>query len=131
MADITISDLNNDLWAIRAELSSAHSEMERLIADWARKKRAYRVKKAQIFLQAQGTIDARKAVVDIACESEGLAADMAEGMMHSMRQRISSLQEEMAALRTMHASHRAEMELAKSPEAKEPKYVPCMTLKDI
>ena len=110
---LAISDLNVELFKICRELADAHAALDAMLPEWAAKENQYRKKKAYIYLNADGTIDARKAKVDAACEDERLAAHLAEARKEAMIERIRSLRAQLSAIETMIGS----LQLTAAPPA--------------
>jgi hypothetical protein len=95
------SEINIEIFRICRELSEAHTILESANRDWALKENDYRKKKATTYLNSEGTIEARKASVDAACETERLAAHIATGYRDALLEKIRSLRAQLSALETV------------------------------
>ena len=106
----TLAELNNELIKLSRELGEALVRFEEACGDYARTENDYRHAKAVAYLKSEGTVDARKAQVDIACGKERLDAHIAEGLKESSRERVRGLIAQLSALQSVAASTRAELE---------------------
>lgn len=78
--------------------------------DYAVKENAYRLAKANAMLKAEGTVDVKKAQVDLVTEKERLASHIAEGVLDATRERVRSLRAVLSALQTIANGYKAEAE---------------------
>lgn len=106
-----LQKLNEDLNATSMQLLAECDELTKLSREYAVKENAYRMARAKAMLKAEpGTVDAKKAQVDIVTETDRLDAHIAEGILDSSRERVRSLRAVLSALQTIAGSHKAEAE---------------------
>ncbi len=73
----------------------------------------YRAAKATAYLgQAEGTVDYRKAKVDQLCSKERRARNLAEAMKLAALEAVRSRRQQLSAMQSAFAAHRAEAEMA-------------------
>ncbi len=103
--------LEEDLRSTSTELLAECNNQADAARGYAINENAYRMAKAKAYLNSEGTVDARKAQVDMICERERLAAHISEGILDSTRERVRSLRAVLSALQTISAVHRVEADL--------------------
>lgn len=104
-----LQKLNEDLNATSVQLLEECDALNVASRDYAVKENAYRMARAKAMLKAEtGTVDVKKAAVDIITETERLDAHIAEGILDSVRERVRSLRSVLSALQTIAGSHKAE-----------------------
>lgn len=106
--ETSLSKLNADLNSTAQELLAECDSQAECAKDYAIKENAYRLAKAKAMLKAEGTVDVKKAQVDLLTEKERLACHIAEGLLDATRERIRSLRAVLSALQTISGAHKAE-----------------------
>lgn len=92
--------------------------MTQYAREYADAEDAYRMARAQAHAQTEGTVDERRAAVDLATSKERRAAHYAEAMKQAAVEAVRARRAQLSAWQTLAAAHRAEAELAKyGPEA--------------
>ena len=108
--------LNDELDRIIILMDEAQESLERYSTEWAEKENAYRRRKALTYLNATGTVDERKSIVDRECEKERLAAHVAEAMMRASMENVRNKRAQLSAWQTKAGNVRAEMDEARGPQ---------------
>ena len=108
--------LNRELDQIAREMHSAQADLEKYSEEWAYKETAYRRAKSISYLTSEGTVDARKAIVDRDCEKERLASHLAEGLMKAALENVRNRRSHLSAIQTKSANVKAEMDEARGPQ---------------
>lgn len=108
--------LNTELDQIAREMHNAQSDLEKYSEEWAYNENTYRRAKAIAYLTSEGTVDARRAIVDRDCEKERLAAHLSEGLMKSALENVRNRRAHLSAIQTKSANIKAEMDEAKGPQ---------------
>lgn len=101
---------------VAADLLAANDELREAGKSWAVKENDYRRAKSVAFLNAEGTMDIRKAKVDEVCERERLAAHVAEAEREACLERVRSLRAHLSALQTLANVTINEMRMADAPQ---------------
>lgn len=100
------------------ELLAANEELREAGRQWANKENEYRRAKAVAYLNAEGTIDARKAKVDQVCDEHRLAAHIAEAEREACLEKVRSLRAYLSSLQTLANVTITEMNMAQHPQPK-------------
>jgi len=109
---MTTQELEQLLLCAVAELRQASDKIDSLSEKWATSDQNYRHKKAVAYLQSEGTVQAREAQRDIACEAERRDAHLADALLSAARDRKRALETEISAYQTIAGIIKAEMGLA-------------------
>jgi DNA-binding protein YbaB len=112
------TNLNNELNRLSKLLEDTTKNFAGAAKEFANKEHAYRKAKAINYLGAEGTVEARKAKVDQACEQERLEAYIARANKEAAKELVLSYRAQLSALQSVAASIRSEMEMAGSPQPK-------------
>lgn len=112
----SFTELESELKRLCRELNTAVDDYRKAGGDWARAENKYRKAKAVAFLNAEGTVDARKAQVDVACETERLQAHIAEAEREACKEAVQALRAQLSALQTLVRMNTAEAELTSAPQ---------------
>ncbi|MCP5089669.1 MAG: hypothetical protein GY949_01965 [Gammaproteobacteria bacterium] len=73
----------------------------------------YRAAKATAYLaQSEGTVDYRRAKVDSLCTKERGARNMADAMHNAAREAVRARRQQLSAMQSLLAAHKAEAEMA-------------------
>jgi hypothetical protein len=103
---------------VASELLIANEELRDAGRAWATKENEYRRAKAVAYLNAEGTIDARKAKVDQVCDEQRLAAHIAEAEREACLEKVRSLRAYLSSLQTLANVTMTEMNMASHPQPK-------------
>lgn len=102
-------ELEKEMRATSLELLKECDEQAEKARAYAVAENAYRMAKAQAYLKTQeGTVEFKKARVDIQTEQGRLAAHIAEGLLDATRERVRSLRATLSALQTIAGTYKAE-----------------------
>lgn len=112
--ETSLHNLNEDLQSTSKELLSECDELATLARDAANKENSYRMAKATAYIKSEGTVDARKAQVDLITEKERLASHIADGVLDASRERVRSLRAVLSALQTIAGGYKAEAEFSRT-----------------
>lgn len=104
------SDFQKEVARLSAELDRADTELRKSIVAYAEKENAYRLAKAKTFLEAEGTVDAKKAKADLLTADERVAKNVAEGLKAANLELIRSLRAQLSAAQTLAHSARVEIQ---------------------
>jgi DNA-binding protein YbaB len=109
---LTPHQLNKELVRLSRLLDQAQQNLEQRSHDWAKKEWEYRVARANAYLAASGTVDARKSSVDKAVKEEGEAAHLAEALKVAAVEGVRNLRQQLSAFQSLAAAVRSEIEMA-------------------
>lgn len=102
-------ELEREMRSTSLELLKECDEQATKAREYALAENAYRMAKAQAYLKTEeGTVDYKKARVDIQTEKERLMAHIAEGLLDATRERVRSLRATLSALQTIAGTYKAE-----------------------
>ncbi len=110
-------ELEKELRSTSLELLKECDEQASMARDYALKENAYRMARARAYIKSEGTVDNRKASVDLITESERIAAHIAEGMLDATKERVRSLRATLSALQTIAGTYKAEAAFDKTGPA--------------
>lgn len=116
MKTITVDALSEELLKIHAELDKVQGDLENLTGEFVEAENAYRMAKAIAFLVAEGTVDAKKARVDIATEAERIRSHTAEGFKNAALERLRSLRAKLDATKALAYLAKAEVHSLEGPQ---------------
>lgn len=108
--------LEEELERLADKLMTACDDLRAAGKNWATKENDYRRAKAIAYLNAEGTIDARKAKVDQACDRERLEAHIAEAEREACLEHVRSLRATLSAYQTLARVNQSEMDMAGLPQ---------------
>lgn len=111
---MTPYDIEVRLEALAQELVLATAETCSARRLWFVKDDAYRLARSRAFLEAEGTIDARKATVDLVCEVERREARAAECEWEACKMKFEQIKEQISALQTISRFTLAEFQMQTS-----------------
>lgn len=100
--------------SLSRSLDEALSYLRQMASEYAVAEDKYRMAKATSYLEAAGTVDARRAQVDLATSTERVAAHIAEGMKQAALEAVRSRRQQLSALQSLLSAHRAEAEFART-----------------
>jgi len=83
-------------------------------ADYANAEHRYREARAKAYLQAAGTVGEREARADMLTGELRLQRDLADGMRSSALEAVRSRRQQLSALQSLLAAHRAEAEYVRT-----------------
>lgn len=109
---MSISELEEKLLAAVAELRLVSTDIDLCSKEWALADFVYREAKAVAYLQSDGTVDARKAQVDLHCGKQRDAAHTADALLNAAKLKKSALETEISAYQTIARLRMSEMGLA-------------------
>ena len=109
----TSHELNKEFIARIKGLDDYNQLLEERLVTSAQAKHDYRKAKAMSYPNTTGTVDDRKAQVDIMCEGERLSAYLADALARAAVESVRCAREQLNALQSVGATMRAEMALAK------------------
>jgi hypothetical protein len=109
---LTVHDILNEVERLMSLLDIDHQELVSASEAWAEAENDYRRAKAQAYLRCKGTVDERKAFVDLECESERLRAHLAEGSKVAALEKLRNTRQQLSACQSAAQSIRSEMQLA-------------------
>jgi len=119
MKQLTPDNLSDILISTTTELDSAQDEHRKRSLEWVKAENDYRIAKATAFLSSEEkTVDAKKARVDIECETERLAAHNAEVLRDSALEALRTLRAQLNAFQTVAGLMKTEMEMADKPRSR-------------
>lgn len=111
---MTPLEIESELIKLSAELLIEADKSGQAARDYKAKENDYRRAKAIAFLNSEGTVDARKAKVDVACEDVRLKAHLAEAEYEAGKQKVYALQAAITAYQTIAKFTLAEFNLSNS-----------------
>jgi hypothetical protein len=106
---ITRQELEDNLKAAVAELKEADTKFKQLSTLYAVSDQNYRHAKAIAYLKSDGTVQARQAQVDIACEKERESAHSSEALREAAKEHLKCVQVEISVYQTLAGLMKAEM----------------------
>lgn len=115
----SVEELNDEIDFRSRLIDEAQADLEKRSDEWARADDAYRTKKSIVFLGAEGTVDARKAVVDRDCAKERLAAHIAEALKDAAHENVRNKRAQLSAVQTKCANVKAEAQVTMLPTARD------------
>lgn len=95
-------------------LTLAIGELRDASVRHARADDAYRCAHAKALLEAEGTVDSRKAQADLATSGERLEARISEGLKIAALEAVRSLRTQLSAWQSLMSAHRAEAEFVRT-----------------
>lgn len=107
-APISQVDVEDEIIRLLNLLESETEAFEKLAEDAARKEAMYKSQWAKAYLTSTGSIKEREAHADWALSDIALHHKIAEAMVKSKREKLSSLKTQVDALRTLSANVRAQ-----------------------
>jgi cell division septum initiation protein DivIVA len=112
----SFTELNDQLKDLTNKLLDAVNDLRTAGRNWAEAENNYRRAKSIAYLNAEGTIPEKTAKVDKVCESERLAAHIAEAEREAAREYVHALKATLSAYQTLARTNQAEAELASAPQ---------------
>lgn len=106
------TDLDRELHRLCNELFTAVDALRQAGRAWAEKVNQYRRAKAVAYLTSEGTVQARQAIVDRACDTERLQAHIAEAEREACLEHVRSIRAALSAYQTLARTNQAEMEMS-------------------
>lgn len=113
---MTNQEIEVELLRLTAELMAAVELQRAAGKEWGNAENDYRRAKSIAFLNSEGTVDARKAKVDQACERERLRAHIAESDKEACRATVYALETAISAVQTIAKCNLAEMAMTGLPQ---------------
>lgn len=115
---MTLAEITDEMLRLSRLLDDALAYLKRMADEYAHAEDAYRMAKAQAYMAAEGTVDERKSVADLATSKERTAALIADGRRQAALEAVRSRRGQLSALQTVANGMRSELELAKyGPES--------------
>jgi hypothetical protein len=105
----SLADIERTIAGLMRDVARATDEVHHRAQAAARAEVTYRVKFAQQMLQAEGSMDLRKAAAEVACEKELGERKMAEALLMSAQEAGRSHRARLDAARTVCANVRASL----------------------
>lgn len=93
---------------LEVEMDEALAEHWKQARAYAQAYRDYKVQHAQALLQAEGTVDERKARADLASQDELEARLLAENLMQSALEAVRAKRQKISALQSLAGAYREE-----------------------
>lgn len=109
-APISQVQVEEDMMAILEEMEVETEAFEKLSLDHARKSAKYKGNWAKIYLSSEGSIKHRESFADYQLADENYDVQIAEALMRSKREKLTSLRTALDALRTINANVRAQVQ---------------------
>ena len=109
---MTTPELEESILRAVEELRIASGDIDLWSKQWALADFVYREAKAVAYLQSDGTVDARKAQVDLHCGKQRDAAHTAEALLNAAKLKKGALETEISAYQTIARVRMSEMGLA-------------------
>lgn len=106
-APISQVDVEEEIIRLLNLLETETEAFELLAEDSAKKEARYKAEWAKAYLSASGSIKEREAWADYQMESQSLDHKIAEGLLKSKREKLTSLRTSIDALRTLNANVRS------------------------
>lgn len=108
--EFTPARLNADMLELSQLLDEHHEELVRACHEFSEAEDAYRLAKANAFLTASGTVEARKAQVDKVTSAERRRAHLAEELMRAAFARVKSTQAQLSARQSIAQVKKSELQ---------------------
>jgi hypothetical protein len=102
-------DVEEEIIRLLNLLESETEAFEALAEDAAKKEARYKAEWAKAYLSATGSIKEREAWSDYQMEKQALDHKIAEGLLKSKREKLTSLRTSIDALRTLNANVRSQV----------------------
>ncbi len=109
-----LAELQDEMVRLSRQLNAGLDYLREQVTVEAEAVNDYRMAKAKTYIESEGTVDHRRALVDLATPSERVAAHIAEGMSRAALEAVRSRRQQISALQTLVAAHRAEAEFART-----------------
>lgn len=109
---MNLENAYNELIRLSKEQEQAVNSLFLAVREYAHAENIYRKAKAVAYLASEGTVQNRQASVDMSCESERLAAHIAEGIKEATHEKVRGIRAQLSAYQTFINGMKAETELA-------------------
>ena len=95
-------------------LDAGITELYNSSTTYAQAENTYRMAKAKAYLEAEGTVAERQALADLATSTERVVHRIADGMRKALTEAVRSRRQQISALQSLTAAHRAEAEYTRT-----------------
>lgn len=109
-----LRELQAELLRLSRQLEKAITYLREQAVESAHAEDRYRMAKAKAYLEAEGTVDARRATVDLATSQERVESHIAESLQRAALEAVRSRRQQISALQTLVSAHKAEAEFIRT-----------------
>jgi leucyl aminopeptidase (aminopeptidase T) len=110
---VNLAEMTAEMIRLSRLLDDGIKAMTQYAREYADAEDAYRMARAREHAKTEGTVDERRAAVDLATSKERRSAHYAEAMKQAAVEAVRARRAQLSAWQTLASAHRAEAELAK------------------
>lgn len=111
---MTPNDAAEEMRRLSQLLDDALAYLRSQTVEYAHAEDAYRMSRGRAYLEAEGTVDERKAQADLATSPQRQRAHLADGMRQAALEAVRSRRGQISALQSLLNAHRAEAEFVRT-----------------
>lgn len=105
------TEIHGSMLRVARRLHRTVEEYQALAIENAQAQHQAKQAQAKAYLEVEGTVDHRRALVEIQCADVNLSARIAEAQEFAARKLLDTLRAELSALQSIASAYRAEAEL--------------------
>jgi len=110
---LTSDELETEMWRLSRLLDQGISALRTYSSDYAVAEDAYRMARAKAILAAEGTVEEKRAMADLATSRERVEAHMLDGLRKAALEAGRARRQQLSAWQTMASAWKAEAEVAR------------------
>lgn len=114
MSDVNLSEMLAEARRLSEKLEAGLKALRDSATDYANAEHKYREARAKAYLQTSGTVGEREARADVLTGELRLQRDLADGMRSSALEAVRSRRQQLSALQSLLAAHRAEADYVRT-----------------